>query len=368
MPTPLVSVLLPVYNGEPYLAAALASILHQDHEHLEVIAIDDGSTDGSLQILQRYQKVDGRISIVSRENRGLIATLNEGLVLAKGELVARMDADDVCYTPRLSRQVSVFKKQPHLAICGTGIDTLIGDRIVRGSLDPLYRWASLGILSKFFTIFMHSTVVYNRNVIPDEMLFYDPRYVHAEDFDLFRRITDRFSAAMLGESLVAYRIHGESVTNKHKRQMRRTHLKIIAENLQRDGLLDNPDAFEDIAEAVTTNSVQRVAECILGIEEKISTQPAAIRPSYEEGALNLFYFLYQHISDEQRPELTHEFLTHTKKWGLIRRRERYSLRPGAYMPWFSGISIAANRQVDALSRYLQSVPAATVLPHFELIG
>ncbi|UXN58874.1 glycosyltransferase family 2 protein [Phyllobacterium zundukense] len=366
--TPLVSVLLPVYNGEPYLAAALASILRQDHERLEVIAIDDGSTDSSLQILQRYQKADGRISIVSRENRGLIATLNEALVLAKGDLVARMDADDVCYTTRLSRQVSVFKEQPHLAICGTAIDTLIGDRIVRGSLDPLYQWASLGTLSKFFTIFMHSTVVYNRKVIPAEMLFYDARYVHAEDFDLFRRITDRFSAAMIGESLVAYRIHGESVTNKHKRQMRKTHLKIVAENLEREGLVDRSDVFDDIADAVTTKSVQQVAECILGLEKKISTQPAAIRPSYEEGTLNLFYFLYQLISDEQRPEFTHEFLTRTQKWGLIRRRERYSLLPGAYMPWFSGISIAANKRVDALSRYLQSVPAATVLPRSDLIG
>jgi glycosyltransferase involved in cell wall biosynthesis len=368
MPIPLVSVLLPVYNGEPYLAAALASILRQDHERLEIIAIDDGSTDGSLQILQRYQKADRRISIVSRENRGLIASLNEGLALAKGELVARMDADDVCYTARLSRQVSVFKQQPQLAICGTGIDTLIGDRIVQGSLDPLYQWASLGILSKFFTIFMHSTVVYNRKVIPDEMLFYDARYVHAEDFDLFRRITDRFSATMIGESLVAYRIHGESVTNRHKQQMRKTHLKIVAENFERDGLVDNPDVLQDIADAVTTNSVRRVADCILALEENISAQPAAIRPSYEAGTLNLFYFLYQLISDEQRPQLTHEFLTRTQKWGLIRRRERYGLLPGAYAPWFSRVSIAANRQVDALSRYLQSVPAATVLPRYQLIA
>jgi glycosyltransferase involved in cell wall biosynthesis len=362
MPTPLVSVLLPVYNGEPYLAAALASILRQDHACLEIIAIDDGSTDGSLEILQRYRRADGRISIVSRENRGLIATLNEGLALAKGDLVARMDADDICYTARLSRQVSVFKQQPQFAMCGTAIDTLIGDRIVRGTLDPLYQWASLGTLSKFFTIFMHSTVVYNRKVIPDEMLFYDARYVHAEDFDLFRRITDRFSATMIGESLVAYRIHGESVTNRHKRQMRKTHLKIVAENLKREGLVDNPGVLEDIADAVTTNSVRRVAECILVLEGNISAQPVALRSSYEEGTLNLFYFLYQLISDEQKPQLTHEFLTRTQKWALIRRRERYGLLPGAYAPWFSRISIAANKQVDALSRYLQSVPAATVLP------
>ena len=122
MTVPLVSVLLPVYNAEPYLGAALESILRQDHKRLEIIAIDDGSRDRSLEIMRRYQQADGRITIVSRENRGLIATLNEGLALAKGDLIARMDADDISYPSRLSRQVSSFVEQPELALCGTGID------------------------------------------------------------------------------------------------------------------------------------------------------------------------------------------------------------------------------------------------------
>ena len=100
---PLVSVVLPIYNAGPYLAAALGSILRQDYERLEVIAIDDGSTDNSLEILERYRRADNRVSVISRENRGLVATLNEGLRLAQGELVARMDADDVAYPWRLSR-------------------------------------------------------------------------------------------------------------------------------------------------------------------------------------------------------------------------------------------------------------------------
>lgn len=149
MTVPLVSVLLPVYNAEPYLAAAIESILRQDHQRLEIIAINDGSRDRSLEIMQRYQQMDGRITIVSRENRGLIATLNEGLALAKGDLIARMDADDISYPSRLSRQVSLFVQQPQLALCGTGIDTLLGDRIIRGTPDPIYQPASLRALSKF---------------------------------------------------------------------------------------------------------------------------------------------------------------------------------------------------------------------------
>ncbi|WP_331375830.1 glycosyltransferase family 2 protein [Sinorhizobium chiapasense] len=362
MPTPLVSVLLPVYNAEPYLPAALESILRQDYARVEVIAIDDGSTDRSLDILERYRKDDGRVHIVSRENRGLIATLNEGLALARGELVARMDADDISYSSRFSRQVAVFSQRPGLALCGTGIDTLIGNRIIRGTPNPIFRSGSLRTLSMFFTIFMHSTVVYNRKVIPAPMLAYDPGYVHAEDFDLFRRIADRFPVTIIDEALVAYRIHRDSVTNKHKRRMRQTHLKIVAENLARECLVDDSSALGEIGVAVTMETIRNLAEFVLALERKISSLPVEVRQAHTDGALCFFYFLYQLIADEERPELTHAFLTRTGKWSLIRRRERYGLLAGARAPWCSRISLAATKRVDGLARYLQSVPAATVLP------
>jgi glycosyltransferase involved in cell wall biosynthesis len=367
MPMPLVSVLLPVYNGEPYLAAALESILRQDHNHLEIVAIDDGSTDRSLEILERYRKADGRISIRSRENRGLIATLNEGLALASGELVARMDADDVSYPTRLSRQVALFQEQPQLALCGTGVDTLIGDRIVRGRPSPIYRQGSMRILSMFFTIFIHSTVVLNRKQIPEDMLIYDAGYPHAEDFDLFRRIADRFPARMIDEALVAYRIHGDSVTSKHQRQMRQTHLKIVAENLEREGLFNDASAFGEIGAAVTKDTIRIIAEFILSLERKVASCPPETRQPYEDGILCFFYFLYQLVADEKRPELTHEFLTRTGKWQLIRRRERYGLLVGARAPWCSRLSLAATGKVDSLARYLQSVPAARVLPQHGVV-
>lgn len=361
MSVPLVSVLLPVYNGEPYLAAALESILRQDHDRLEVIAIDDGSTDGSLEILRRYQSADDRIAIVSRENRGLIATLNEGLAMAKGNLIARMDADDISYPTRFSRQVSLFTEQPDLAISGTGIDRLIGTRMVRGTPNPIYQSGQWGILSMFFTVFMHSTVMYNRNVIPEDMLVYDASYVHAEDFDLFRRITARFPAAMIDDSLVAYRIHEGSVTNKHKRQMRRTHLRIVTENLERNALMNDPHVLDDIGVAVTPDTVRRAADFILSLQGKIEALPAATSPSYDDGMLCFFYFLYQLINDEEQPRLTHDFLTRTGKWQSIRRRERYGLRAGAYAPWCSHLSMGVTRRLDALARYMQSVPAKMVL-------
>ncbi|WP_026187017.1 glycosyltransferase family 2 protein [Ensifer sp. BR816] len=367
MPTPLVSVLLPVYNGEPYLAAALESILRQDYEHLEIIAIDDGSTDRSLEILERHRAMDRRISIRSRENRGLIATLNEGLALARGELVARMDADDISYPSRLSRQVALFTEEPELALCGAGVDTLIGNRVVRGTPSPIYRPGAMHILSKFFTIFIHSTVIFNRRVIPDNMLAYDEGYPHAEDFDLFRRIAGRFPTMMIDEALVAYRLHTGSVTSKHLLQMRQTHLKIVAENLVMDGLFEDASVLREIGAAVTPETIRVVAEFIVSLERKVAAFPPELRRAYEDGLLCFFYFLYQLIADEKRPELTHAFLTRTGKWQLIRRRERYGLLAGARAPWCSRLSLAATKQVDGLARYLQSVPARRVLPQYGAI-
>jgi glycosyltransferase involved in cell wall biosynthesis len=362
MAGPLISVLLPVYNGEPYLAIALDSILQQDYRTLEIIAIDDGSIDRSLEILERYRKADPRISIISRENRGLIASLNEGLIFASGDLVARMDADDIAYPTRLSRQVAAFAAEPDLAICGSRVDTLLGDRLLRSDPNPVYQQCSLRVLSMFFTLFLHSTVVYNRRALPDGMLTYDPSYPHAEDFDLFRRIVGTYSARMIDESLIAYRMHGESVTNKHTRQMRRTHLKIVAENLARDGLIDDAPAIRAIGEEVTFETVQRAGVYMVELEQRISALPDDKRPSYEEGALCFFYFLYQMIGDEQRPALTHEFLTRTARWRSIRRRERYGLRVGLQAPWLSRAALAVADRTDAVARYLKSMPVKTVLP------
>ncbi|MBE1710790.1 MULTISPECIES: glycosyltransferase family 2 protein [Mesorhizobium] len=358
---PLVSVLLPVYNAGPYLAAALGSILRQDYGRLEVIAIDDGSSDNSLEILERYRQADSRVSIISRENRGLVATLNEGLAAAQGELVARMDADDVAYPWRLSRQVALFEQRPELGFCGAGVDMLIRGRIARGRPDPVFRFGRMPILAMFFTIFMHPTVVYNRKVIEDADLHYDPTYRHAEDFDLFGRLAARYPAAMMPENLLVYRVHHASVTSRHGKEMRRTHLRIVAENLEREGLAEATRDLRDIGEAVSFDTVTRAADFIVALEERIRSLPAEKRPSFEAGALNLFYFLYQLVADERQPPLTHELLTRTAKWNAIRRREKYALRPGALAPWLSLASLAAGKQADAVEYFFKSAPAAAVL-------
>ncbi|AZO24635.1 glycosyltransferase family 2 protein [Mesorhizobium sp. M1E.F.Ca.ET.045.02.1.1] len=365
MTAPLISVLLPVYNAEPYVGAAIQSILRQDYGRLEVIAIDDGSTDRSLEILERCRRDDSRVSIISRENRGLVASLNEGLAVARGELVARMDADDFAYPWRLSRQAALFAARPELGFCGSLVDMLQYGRVARGRLDPVFR-LDLSVLSQFFTIFMHPTVVYNRRIIGEADLHYDGTYRHAEDFDLFRRLAGCYPAAMMEESLLVYRVHPGSVTSRHTREMRRTHLRIVAENLEHEGLAQDSTDLRAIGDEVSFDTVRRAAAFIRALEEHIAALPAATRPSFEAGALNLFYFLYQLVNDEERPALTHELLTLAAKWNAIRRREKYALSPGAWAPWLSQASMWAGKRADRMAHRFKSAPAASVLARYRM--
>ncbi|MDX8534704.1 glycosyltransferase family A protein [Mesorhizobium sp. VK25A] len=362
---PLISVLLPVHNAGPYVAAAMQSILRQDYDRLEVIAIDDGSTDRSLEILERCRRDDSRVSIISRENRGLVASLNEGLAIARGELVARMDADDFAYPWRLSRQAALFAARPELGFCGALVDTLLHGRIARGRLDPVFRFG-LPVLSKFFTIFMHPTVVYNRKVIGQADLHYDGFYQHAEDFDLFRRLAERYPAALIPESLLVYRVHPGSVTSLHSKEMRRTHLRIVGENLVCSGLAQDCEDLRAVGDRACLETVQRAATFIRKLEARIATLPDTTRPSFEAGALNLFYFLYRLVNDEEQPALSHELLTLTGKWNAIRRREKYALSPGARAPWLSHASMWAGKRADWVAYRFKSAPAAAVLAPYRM--
>ena len=118
---PEVSVCMPMYNAEPYLAAAIDSMLAQTFADFEFLILDDASTDGSLTIARRYADADGRIRVFSLEHQGYPSLLNESLKLAKGRYVARMDADDVVRPDRLERQVTYLRAHPECVAVGTQV-------------------------------------------------------------------------------------------------------------------------------------------------------------------------------------------------------------------------------------------------------
>ena len=148
---PLVSVLLPCFEAERFLAGALDSLLAQTHERLEVLALDDGSRDGTARILTEYAERDERMRVLASErNLGLIATLNRGVEASGGELIARMDADDLAAPQRIERQVELLARRPEIGVVGTAIEMVeseslrpVGPRPVRCTTPGGARFAAL---------------------------------------------------------------------------------------------------------------------------------------------------------------------------------------------------------------------------------
>jgi glycosyltransferase involved in cell wall biosynthesis len=205
---PVISVVLPVYNGEKYVAEAIDSILSQTFTDFELIIINDGSTDNSLEVLEAYQKYDARIRLISRENKGLVATLNEGIDLAKGVWLARMDQDDITMPHRFEKQLQ------HLAttgadICGSWIAFFGGgDRPVRK-----HPWTDRGIKAEmlFCPAFAHPTVMMKTALVKLE--YYDSAWEKAEDYDLWERaVRAGWLMANVPEVLLYYRLHEQQIS------------------------------------------------------------------------------------------------------------------------------------------------------------
>ena len=142
MSIPLVTVLMPVYNAERFLRAAVESILAQTFDDFEFLIIDDGSTDSSLGVLRRFEAQDKRIRIISRPNTGYVIALNEMLLLARGRYIARMDADDISLRERLALQAQVLQSDVEIGAVGSSIDGF--DFLCSHATSPSIRMSQAG--------------------------------------------------------------------------------------------------------------------------------------------------------------------------------------------------------------------------------
>ena len=215
LPSPLISVLMPVYNAERYLAQAVASVLAQTLGDFEFIIINDGSTDRSEQILKDLAAKDSRIKLISRPNTGYVVALNEGLALARGEFIARMDADDVCFPKRFERQVKFLRE--HAAVVVVGGRTEIIDeagRIIIRPHVPLDNQTLQQALLEGRTMIGHPTVMARRQTMLD-CGGYDVNACPAEDLDMWLRIGEVGELANVPELILQYRQHAKSVSSKH---------------------------------------------------------------------------------------------------------------------------------------------------------
>jgi hypothetical protein len=215
---PLVSVVMSVFNGERFLRGAVESILNQTFRDFEFIIIDDGSTDATPYLLDRYAASDSRMRVFHQENRGLIQSLNRGCGLAQGKYIVRMDADDVAMPDRIVRQIDFLEKNPEVALLGgaiEGIDSRGRSLFVdRPALED--KKIRDGLYSNSFPL-CHPAVVFRKEAF-QAVQGYRSQFLHAEDIDLWLRILERWKAANLPDVVVRKRYHSDQVSGGKRRQ------------------------------------------------------------------------------------------------------------------------------------------------------
>ena len=202
--TPLLSVILPVYNGAPYIAESIESILDQDFRDFELIIVNDGCTDGSDAVIRRC--ADPRIIYISQENRGLAATLNRAIGVARGRYIARQDQDDISLPSRFTKQICYLEVHPECGLLGTWAkifsDVDARERYHRHPFRPSEILYDL----LFDNPFVHSSVMLRKSVFDTVGLYCTDRNRQPpEDYELWSRVARIFQVANLPEVLVLYR-------------------------------------------------------------------------------------------------------------------------------------------------------------------
>jgi len=226
---PKVTVLMPVYNGEKYLREAIGSILSQTFKDFEFLIINDGSTDNSVKIIESYD--DPRIRLINNEsNLKLVVTLNKGLLLSRGEYIARMDCDDISNQKRLELQVKFMDSHTTVGICGTWVET-IGDQ---PGITFRYPTDSKKIQSRllFDSPLAHPSVIFRKIFLEQFGLKYEVNDLYAEDWSMWQKCSFIFPIINIPRVLLKYRITEQSMSRSNADKQLEVIKKVHEKNLQ----------------------------------------------------------------------------------------------------------------------------------------
>ena len=212
---PKISVLMPVYNGEKYVKEAIESILNQTCTDFEFIIINDCSTDSTKEIIKSYD--DSRIVYVENEvNSGISDTLNKGILLAKGEYLARMDADDISLPKRFETQLEFMDANPDVAVCGSNLILFEKDKDISNTEHPL-DFESILCNMIFSCSLSHPSVFIRKEILIKNNLKYEKEFDRQEDYHLWVRLVRYGRIVNIPEFLLRYRVHSNQITqNRHE--------------------------------------------------------------------------------------------------------------------------------------------------------
>jgi len=211
MTVPLVSVLMPARNAARWIESAVTSVLTQTHRHLEVVVVDDGSTDCTTEVVESIR--DARVRIVrARRPIGVGPASNLGLVHCQGELIARLDADDYMLVDRLAQQVAYLRTHPHIGLVGARAFIAHADGST-GKISPLYNGRLLHWMMQTSGAILHPTMMARRDALPPAGYPDNTRF--ANDWEMMLDVERRTGLAIMNQVLIVYRRHADAIGCAH---------------------------------------------------------------------------------------------------------------------------------------------------------
>lgn len=241
---PKISAIMSCYNAEHFLREAIESILSQSYTDFEFILIDDGSTDDTLEIIRDYAHQDTRIIVVEKENTGLTYSLNVGIGMARGEWIARLDADDIALPQRFEEQINCLGKCKDIVLLGSGCIEIdrFGRKVKRHRYPTTHR-RFIHSIERGKSPFPHSSVMYKTDTVR-KIGGYRIRMNGAEDVDLWLRLGREGHIHCINKPLIKLRKHNESITAKNKRLAILSYAARISHYLRIEGYPDPIDQDE----------------------------------------------------------------------------------------------------------------------------
>jgi glycosyltransferase involved in cell wall biosynthesis len=208
---PLLSVVMAVYNGETYLETAICSVLGQSFTDFEFLIIDDGSEDGTAEIIHAYEQRDARIKVIQQDHAGLIPSLNRGCSIAKGRYIARLDSDDIAMKDRFRLQVAHMTRHPETVLLGSRTECI--DHA--GQVLFTMNWPGWSEGLRDYLLLdcyvAHTAAMFHKDTF-SQLGGYRPQFQDAEDYDLFLRMSDQHVVDNLPVVLCQYRLHQQQVS------------------------------------------------------------------------------------------------------------------------------------------------------------
>lgn len=215
---PLVSIIIPAYNAERFVAQSIESMLAQTYKNIEIIVVDDGSADKTYSVAKRYERKNPKVKVIlHKKNQGEPFAANTAFRATRGEFIARMDADDIAYPERIELQVNYMLAHPEIILLGTQAQVIDENGQVTGKKTfPLTHDKIYKAYATYHPV-LHPACMFRRSLLPHKDRLMDVGYAPNDDYNTFFGFLRYGKFANLPQTLMGYRVHGSNISLVHAR-------------------------------------------------------------------------------------------------------------------------------------------------------